>query len=142
MIKIAQQNEFTCFLACMESFFKDAGNDTTQQKIIEDFPIECHQGLWNEGVFDFDSTNRAKLAAKYSLKISEIVEAPEFDSLKSGDFIGAERMKDQNSHHIVRFVEFSGNDKIKVMDPKTGDFDFWSKEEFSRYKCYILNVSK
>jgi hypothetical protein len=143
MTIVRQINDYTCFLACLESFFADAGTKRSQQAIIDDFPEETHKGSLNEGLFELTgpqgSTNAENLQKRYGFKMAH--RQPDFDRLSKSDFIGAENMKDQGCNHIVRFYEHADCDRIRVMDPKICGFDCWTRAEFLRYRCYVLKVS-
>jgi len=91
-------------------------------------PKESNKGLPNEGEFVFTEENNKKLEAKYGIKIN--FRQIDFDDLKPGDFIGAEKIKDQNCHHIVRFFQYVDDDRIRVMCPKIGGFDCWWRDDF------------
>lgn len=141
MTAVSQDTDFSCYLACLESFFKDADRTVTQESIIDSFPIECHRGLANEGEFDFNETNNTKLEEHYGIRIKSKPKPALFADLNHSDFIGAENMKGQGVHHIVRFESRICSDKIRVMDPRNGSFEDWTEADFNNYKCYVFSVS-
>jgi hypothetical protein len=70
MVPIRQKTDWSCYLARLESFFSDCGEAVTQSTIIDDFPMESHKGLENEGEFDFTIDNNNKLCATYEIQIA------------------------------------------------------------------------
>jgi hypothetical protein len=142
MTIVQQITDCSCFLACLESFFADAGREVTQQMIIDAFPEETHKGCENEGQFDLvgaeGATNAIRLQDKYGFKWT--FRKSDFGELHPGCLIGAENMKDQGRNHIIRFFEYAGAERIKLMDPKKSDFDFWTRAEYLRWQCYVLDV--
>lgn len=133
MTLIKQINESSCFLACLESLFADAGRSVTQHQIIQDFPTETYKRL---GAFDLLYVKRLEDAYGFELRITKPI-----DIIRRGDLIGAENMLGQGSHHVVRFVEHTGTDRIKVMDPKTGAFKEWSGADFILFDCYRCEIT-
>jgi len=133
-------NQYSCYLDCLESFFSDSGLKVTRQTIIDDFPSETHKGQANEGLFEFTELNNEKLQTKYDFVI--VPRHGNFHELRVGDFIRALSMKNQNRDHIVRFVRYLDEGQIEVMDPKLGRFDRWTQNEFVAFKCILYNVSR
>jgi hypothetical protein len=140
MIPVRQNTDWSCYLACLESFFADCGEMVTQSMIIDDFPTESHKGLENEGEFDFTPDNNAKLCAKYKIQIAHRIAA--FTELQEGDFIDARRIKGQGARHIVRFLKFIDRDHIQIMDPKIGGWDIWSQIDFNAFESWVFRVSR
>jgi hypothetical protein len=143
MTIVHQITKDSCFLACLESFFFDAGQEVTQQMIIDAFPEETHKGSSQEGLFELKGAtafaNAERLQKKYGFKL--LYKAADFDTLGTGDLIGAYNMKDTGCNHIVRFFEHADVDRIRVMDPKIRGLDCWTRAEFFRYSCYLFNVT-
>ena len=140
-ITCQKENKFSCYLDCLESFFKDAGLPITRQMIICDFPMECHKGLNNEGEFTFTEGNNQKLACKYRINVEWPPKATKFEDLQEGHFIFAKNMQRQGCRHVVRFSNYESGDKINVMDPKKGSFDYWTAQDFKDFDCFVFNVS-
>lgn len=46
---IAQTTPYTCGLACLESFYRDHGDSTTQQSLLHDHPAKCFVGRILDG---------------------------------------------------------------------------------------------
>ncbi|MGA9453828.1 MAG: hypothetical protein WBW41_21065 [Verrucomicrobiia bacterium] len=44
-----QITPYTCGLACLESFYRDHGNPTTQQSLLKEFPAKCFVGRILDG---------------------------------------------------------------------------------------------
>ena len=118
MAGVKQINGFTCFLACIESFFTDKGKPRIQSAMIEE--LRGKQLCNDNGFVPFEKLNEACSALgirfsniPYHFPIDKIYED---GSLLIGTTIGG--------FHCMRFLRQEEPCKIVVMDPSQGT-PFW-----------------
>ena len=130
MTKVIQYNDFSCFAACLESFLKDNNRPFDHQKFILANLDVFHGGETIEGSCDSDSF--AEVAKRIGLGFEHIQEFSKskgitFSEPKETILFATYWQGEKSDKHCVRYyTEERG--KWKVMNPKTGDFDYLDED--------------
>ncbi len=69
MFVVKQENDYTCVLACIESFLRDAGVEVNQAEMIAAHPTICHEGQDIEGAMAVTLDNFREIGTGYGFDV-------------------------------------------------------------------------
>lgn len=112
-MKITKQiNNYSCVLACLESFLAERGRSVTQKELIEKFPDLCHKGEKIEGAFAASPQSLKTVGEELGLS-AEFSHEYHVPSGQETYFI----VTTEGDKHCVRVESNLVNGKFRVMDP-------------------------
>ena len=114
-----QYNKHSCFVACLESFFRDCGKTLDQEKTVKGNPDLFYGGAEIEG--SCDTTSFPEVARRLGIQHQQI------SSSAFGAMYPLETIllhvyweDDPKNEHCVRYYS-QNNDKFTVMNPRRAD---------------------
>lgn len=124
-----QITPYTCSLACLESFYRDHGNRTTQQSLLQDHPDKCFVGR----IVDGRDISGALSREEFRFLCVDLGLAPfvghDFRPEITIPFIQGVQQREaiiffithfggsNGPTHYVRFSHMTGADVFQVMNP-------------------------
>jgi len=152
--KVKQLNGYTCVLACVESLLLDKGLQTSQEALIELFPIECNKNVQKGGSDITGSVNirdlpdllkKSGAASKSTFfkGTQGLVQAMRILKLnnKAGGIliVPKKNINGDKEHHCVRLAELHLNSHIMVMDPFLAEkgLQRWEWDHVDKRDCRV-----
>jgi hypothetical protein len=122
MTKILQYNDFACFTACLESFLIDNKRQFDHQKFIQANLDLFNGGEHIEGACN--SENFPEVAKRIGLGFEQISKFTgiKFSPDRETILFGALWHGKESDKHVVRYFA-KDNGRLRVMNPRIGDFD-------------------
>ena len=112
-MKITKQiNNYSCVLACLESFLAERGLPISQKDLIEKFPDLCHKDEKIEGAFAASPQSLKTVGEELGLSI-EFAHEYRIPSDEETHFI----VTTDGDKHCVRIESYLENGRFRVMDP-------------------------
>lgn len=139
MLQVNQINDYTCLLACLESFLKDSGKDIDQKRILNDIGKFCHIGEKIEGAVDITPENLMEIGDEYEFDV--IYPVKNFQPLHNNEayLIVTTNLLDKGVSHCIRWSGRVNDDLFEIMDPKLTGIP-WTSAIIQEAKCLFFHL--
>ncbi len=147
VVIIKQISDFTCTLACIQSFFADNFREITQTEMIFRFPYLCGVGTKIQGAFPVAKSTFDQVGSSLGFDVDEL-KAIEEPKDKECVLIIPTNYGGKGIVHTVRYHKECDADHVWMMDPSPNrysevwSFAKWKKADLPAWSCqyYLLKL--
>ena len=133
-----------CLAACLQSFLIDNGKSPpTQKDMLAQAKANGLCGKTSDFVLDH---NIGKFGALFGIDVEKLNDRKILKQLANGEgiLVGCWNYGNTGQHHCVRFCEYVGAEKFRVMNPAPRNegekFPEMDVREIDEWKCDVLKI--